>query len=194
MFVVQCTILQLQDLLVECRKVSLIHRSSCVGTFPTFRGVYFSYKFHPSIFIFCKGHQLMHCGVGGDIGLKDHIWPKYTERKPFPKSPFNLSSAKSQFDFSKRAMENKDVRNMSNCHTKIYFSSYNTPHFTTTRTQAISLGYNLQVPWHNNNSQAFLWSPPHAEDAVFLDLRPSYNQRVNVIDVGRFRQLTLCGS
>ena len=34
----------------------------------------------------------------------------------------------------------------TNCHTKVYFSSYNTPHFTTTRTQAISDPINFFSP------------------------------------------------
>ena len=37
---------------------------------------------------------------------------KFETTTTFLKSPFNLSSAKSQFDFSKRAMKNKDVRNI----------------------------------------------------------------------------------
>jgi len=54
-----------RNLLVEWRKSSPIHGSSYVGTFPILRGVYFSYEFHPSRFVFNEGHQLMHCEGGG---------------------------------------------------------------------------------------------------------------------------------
>ena len=35
----------------------------------TLRGMYLSYEFHRSGLIFCKGHQLVHCGVCGGASI-----------------------------------------------------------------------------------------------------------------------------